>query len=932
MKAENWKNIKGILSDVLELEPAKREKYFENSKISDEIRAEIESLLAFEEESENLMKLSAVEFSKDFFDADEAAENALIGQIFGVYRIVRELGGGGMGAVYLAERSDGKFSQRVALKLLKREMNTAELRRRFQQERKILASLDHPNISRLLDAGTTDDKIPYLTMEYVEGAPIDYYCAKHQLNLHQRLDLFRKVCSAVDFAHRNLVVHRDLKPSNIFVTDDGTPKLLDFGISKILTAEFENLAPATVTKLGALTPTYASPEQLRGESVTTATDIYSLGVILYEILSGHRPFENQENSLQEIYHAVTEKDPPPPSYLIDTISKSLKKAAAAKTEISGKNISDLSTVIQNYDYQTESNGFKNTVPNKINLNSNSLRGDLDNIVLKALRKEPERRYTSAENFSEDILRHQKGLPVAARPNTFAYRAEKFFKRNRAGAFAGALILLAIVCGIVATLWQARVAQAERIKAEAETAKAERRFNDVRKLASSYLFDVFPEIEDLEGSLKARQIIVKTALEYLDNLSREAEGDLDLQVELATAYEKIGDVQGAFVVTNFGDINAGLASYEKARKLREAVFAANPADLKNVEDLSKNYQITAQMMQWNSDTEKAEDYFEKAIKIRRELVAEKPDSPDYQNRLAVLLTDYATIPLANVENEKAAELLGESGAIIKNVLQNNPEHFYTRKAYPRVLRADSQLKSNTGDYDGAIKDIDESVVLTDALIKEKPQDYSLQRTSFLNDFAYCEIYIASRDGKKSLESCQKTLDFNIKELEKEPDDSYAIYDLAVNYYDIAQGYNLSNEPRKAIEHAQKALELMSKLDKIAPGTNEYLRLIAVMEKEIADAQLSLGQPEKALSILPDARLKLEKVIETDKSVIGYRADLANLCRSTAAALNKIGEKSKAVENIDAAMVIYRKLKESDNLKDSDKNLIVEIEKEKADYLR
>ena len=291
MQTENWKIVKDLLAEILPLEYSERNSFLDNSGINDEIRAEVESLLLFEEESEDLMKLSAVEFSKDFFDTEEAAENVLIGQKFGVYKIVRELGCGGMGAVYLAERADGKFEQKVALKLLKREMNTAELRRRFAQEREILASLEHPNIARLLDAGTTDDKIPYLTMEYIEGLPIDEFCSKRQLDLNQRLNLFRKVCAAVDFAHRNLIVHRDLKPSNILVTDDGTPKLLDFGISKILSAEFENVNSATITKLGAMTPSYASPEQLRSESVTTATDIYSLGVILYELLSGHRPFE-----------------------------------------------------------------------------------------------------------------------------------------------------------------------------------------------------------------------------------------------------------------------------------------------------------------------------------------------------------------------------------------------------------------------------------------------------------------------------------------------------------------------------------------------------------------------------------------------------------------------------------------------------------------
>ncbi|HEX9960143.1 MAG TPA: serine/threonine-protein kinase, partial [Pyrinomonadaceae bacterium] len=220
MQAENWKKVKAVLDEALTLDAAARRVFLNELEIGDEIRAEVESLLAFETESEDLMHLSAVEFSRDFFDADE---DVLNGKNIGAYRVIRELGFGGMGAVYLAERADGEFSQRVALKLLKREMNTAALRRRFQQEREILASLEHPNIARLLDAGTTGDRIPYLAMEYVEGLPINDYCDKHDLSLPERLDLFRKVCSAVDFAHRNLIVHRDLKPSNILVSEDGIP-------------------------------------------------------------------------------------------------------------------------------------------------------------------------------------------------------------------------------------------------------------------------------------------------------------------------------------------------------------------------------------------------------------------------------------------------------------------------------------------------------------------------------------------------------------------------------------------------------------------------------------------------------------------------------------------------------------------------------------
>lgn len=922
MPNTNWEKVKELLDEVLQIEPAKRLTYLRKAEISKEVRAEIESLISFENDAENLMNLSAIEFSKDFF-AEEEDSNALVGQQFGVYKIIREIGYGGMGAVYLAERNDGKFEQKVALKLLKREMNTSAIRRRFQQEGEILASLEHPNIARLLDAGTTDDKSPYLAMEFVEGIAIDEYCYKHNLNLNQRLDLFRQVCSAVNFAHRNLIVHRDLKPSNILVTNDGIPKLLDFGISKILSAEFEQVNSATVTRLGAMTPSYASPEQLQRKSVTTATDIYSLGVILYELLSGHRPFEEKEENLKDIVHAVLDTDPPLPSSVLEKKSKQLK--TFSEKEVSLPQMTDEQATLAFGEEINKTQDVKkiHTRPEPQYLTSSSLKGDLDNIILKALRKEPERRYSSAENFAEDLHRYQKGLPVTARPNTFSYRAEKFIRRNMISVSIGGLLILAVISGVIATFWQSRIAQNER-------AKAEKRFGDVRKLANSYLFDIFPEIEKLEGSIKAREKIISTALAYLDSLSQEAEGDLDLQLELATAYERIGEIQGAVNIMNMGDIQAGLESFKKAQSLREKVYLQNPRDAKSKEMLARNYHVTAQTLMWNVDTALAQEYFEKAIKIRRELVTEDPTSIVFQNRLAIVISDSAALPLFNVQNEKAAELLKESDNLLKEVLKTNPAHFPSQTGAPRILRAFSILKSNLGDYEGAIADLNESVKQTNELIKAKPDDYVLKRTSWLNDFSYCLVFAAKNDGKKIIESCQKTVDFNVKALEKEPDEAYALYDLAISYFNIARGYRLNNEPKIAIEYAQKAFEPLSKLLKVAPEVNDYIRSVAIVETEIGNSFVLSNQTKEAFEQLQNAQIKLEKVVQKDPSVLAYQSELANTYRLLALTHNKMGEKDKSIEFIDKSITIIKKLKESNNLKDSDKNLLDEMTKEKEIY--
>ena len=614
MQTEEWEKVKELLDEVLQIEPSERQNFLERSDFSKQVRDEVKSLLAFEDQADNLMNLSAIELSKDFFTDLIAEEdsNALVGTQIGVYQIIREIGHGGMGAVYLAERNDGKFEQKVALKLLKREMNTTALRRRFQQEQQILASLEHPNIARLLNAGTTDDKIPYLAMEYVEGIPIDDYCNKHQLDLGQRLDLFRQVCAAVNFAHRNLVVHRDLKPSNILINNEGIPKLLDFGISKILSGDYGQEEMATVTRMGAMTLGYASPEQLQSKSVTTSTDIYSLGVILYELLSGHRPFEEEENDFKEIYKVVLEKDPIPPSALIEAISKRIKSKTESETELKSDREGELEKKPTKLLADTGENKIRYTLPNTISLTSSSLRGDLDNIILKALRKEPERRYLSAENFAEDLHRHQRGLPVTARPNTFSYRAEKFIKRNRATVIAGVLILLAIIGGVIATLWQSRIAQIERTKAE-------KRFGDVRKLANSFLFEFSPQIENLPGSMPARQLLVTRALEYLDSLSQESATDLELQKELAKAYEKVGDVQGNPDNPNIGDLKGALESYEKAQAIRRQLMQ-NKSDAEMDADLANNLEVTANINMNGGEFNKAASSLAEAVELREKVTA------------------------------------------------------------------------------------------------------------------------------------------------------------------------------------------------------------------------------------------------------------------------------------------------------------------------
>lgn len=406
----DWEKVKDVFSSVLELDQ-ERWSAFLDLRCGDDhvLRTEVESWLASHAESKGFIE-NPVFSANSLIDA----RSPMAGRQFGNYRIIKEIGHGGMGAVYLAERTDGEFEQEVALKIVRQSIAESQMIERFRRERQILASLNHPNIAKLLDGGVSDLGEPFLAMEFVEGRTIAAFVEEQSLTLTEILTLFLKVCSAVAYAHRNLVVHRDIKPGNILVTDDGEPKLLDFGLAKLRIDDFSGHGDSK-TAFRALTPAYASPEQLRGELITTASDIYSLGVVLFELVTGQRPFQFDGKSLDEIIKTVSEFEPLTPSNTI----------AASK----------------------------------------QLKGDLDNIILTSLRREPERRYTSVEQFADDIERYLAGKPVSARPNTFSYRSSKFVRRHRIGVAAGTLIIASLVAGITGTLWQSRRARLEREKAQ-----------------------------------------------------------------------------------------------------------------------------------------------------------------------------------------------------------------------------------------------------------------------------------------------------------------------------------------------------------------------------------------------------------------------------------------------------------------------------------
>ncbi|MCA1616847.1 MAG: serine/threonine protein kinase, partial [Acidobacteria bacterium] len=608
------------------------------------LRAEVESLLGYRDRAWDFIEVPALSLAAGWLAGEGDDAEVAEGRVIGPYRVVGEIGRGGMGAVFLAERADGEFEQRVALKVVRRSFADSDLFRRFRQERQILASLNHPNIARLLDGGVSSDGEPYLVMEYVEGVRIDDYCEGRKLSTGGRLRLFLEVCRGVSYAHQHLVVHRDLKPSNILVSTEGVPKLLDFGIAKLLDPG-QAAGEHTRTEMRAFTPDYASPEQAAGGQITTASDVYSLGILLRDLLR------------------VARRSPEP-----------RQSPGGWRSETPGRKtvVANLQTDKEGEDGKTQTKTRRRGVAG----------GELENIVAMARREDPARRYASAGQLAEDIQRYLDGRPVLAQKDSFTYRAGKFVRRNKVGVAAAALVLLSLVGGIVATVWQARRATAQARVAAQERDRAERRFADVRRLSNAFLFEIAPKIERLEGSTEAREALVKRALEYLDSLARESGDDPQLQSELASAYEKVGDLQGAPRRANLGDFSGAIASYEKARDVRRRLLEKSPEDFEQRRRLAAVLAALAYVRWWTSDVSGSLADSARALETYERLVAERPGSGELRVAAAEALLDLATATYYNEQLAEAHPILLKALASLEALARDEPANAEARMLLSR----------------------------------------------------------------------------------------------------------------------------------------------------------------------------------------------------------------------------------------------------------
>ncbi len=702
MRLADWDAVGDLIEAALERPAAERRPYLRQACAGDDHRyATAERLLAFAERATGFLDQPAAAQVAELLqeavtdpESDPAAATAAMPERIGSWRLLRELGRGGMGTVYLAERADADFHHQVAIKLVRSGLGVAELAARFKYERQILATLDHPHIARLYDGGVTNDGLPYFVMEYVEGQRIDRYCDAHRLDIDARLDLFAQVCGAVAYAHRKLVVHRDLKPANILVDATGAVKLLDFGVAKLVGGATdepgETDAPVTRAGYRLLTPEYASPEQFLGTPVSTATDVYSLGVLLYALLGGGSPYRVEGTGARAVEKAVLDGEPDRPSN-------------ARTAEIADA---------------------RGTTPDRLR---RRLQGDLDTITLTALRKTPEERYASVDALIEDVRRHRARLPIVARPQTFGYRAGRFVRRHRAGVAMSALLAASLLAGSAATLWQARAATLEAQKAS--------RIRD-------FLVGIF-EVNDPDASsgetITARELLDNGAARIDVELAGEPEVRAGIQAVLGTVYRKLGLLEDArphlesaltqrrtgratveelaASLTDLASLEYAAGRYTEAETLqREALDIRLRADGATSVAYAAVALDLAGSLRARGEHEAAAPWYETALRIQR-LAGDS-------GAVARVLNGYGLLKVGAGEVNEGIELLAHAVALRK--AEHGPVHTEVAVTLCNLAFA----RQRAGDYDGAGSAFDECLAIRRARLD--PDHPDIGRT--LNNMA------------------------------------------------------------------------------------------------------------------------------------------------------------------------------------------------------
>lgn len=758
MNEASWREIDDAVGQLIDVPDEELTGRLDRLQLRPEIRCRVEALLKASRESTGFLETPLLSF-------DAPTPDRMIDMRLGAWRLMSLIGEGGMGAVYRAERDDQEFSQTAAVKLIASGRMNQSLASRFREERQILARLEHPNIARLIDGGIGSDGTPFLVMEYVDGCPLDEWCAQRQLSLNDRIALFRQVCAAVQYAHQNLVVHCDLKPSNMLVTRDGTVKLLDFGIARMVSSQREMTEPL----LRRMTLDYASPEQVRGMPLTTASDVYSLGVVLFQLVCGKRPYEVGGKTLDEVLALICDRE--------------IAKPGSGST-------------------------------------------DLDAILLKALHKDPVERYVSVAAFSADLQRFVNGMAVEAQPPTAMYLFRRFVARHRAAvASTVAVLLFAIVAG-------AMIVRQSRI--------AERRFNSVRRLAHFVIFDMHDGVAPLAGSTPVRRMLVSQGLAYLDELSRDASSDPDLQREIAEAYLRLGEVLGNPAQPNLGDTAGALKSYRKALALLEPLSQRAPSNPAISKALIRTYQ-----------------------------------------------------EIIEVEEDPRAALVIAQHLVDVRRIQSNASDDESRAGLARAYHYRAVAERELHDQEAAARDTEAALKIFEELLAAKPSDPRRQYNAALEHKALAaRLMMLKRDPAVVEPHLRRAEDLDRARVAANPSDRSARTDLSFDLSQDAyfQWQSLHNF-RAAIDLFTQALAIREELAKTDPADARLQKGIAYLLHSRGSTYAAAGDFHRAADDQAAAVRIRRELFQKDASV-SNRRDYGLALNSLADAGDRLGGTAQA----------------------------------------
>jgi serine/threonine protein kinase len=844
-KTDRWILIQEIFHNAFERPLAERNDYLKQACGDDEqLRSEVASLLASDGDGATVHSLIAS-------DIKELEHNACLSEAgiqVGAYRLIRELDSGGMGVVYLAVRSDDQYFQIVAIKMIRKGMDSPALIQRFRAERQILATVTHPNIGAILDGGETEDGRPFIVMEYVEGQAITEASENRNLSIRQRVELFRSVCSAVHFAHQKQIIHRDIKPSNVLVTGQGIVKLIDFGVSKPLVPE---LIPGDLPKTGTyqvlMTPDYASPEQFLGRELTTASDIYSLGVLLFELLTGSRPYTVRDLSRSAAEKVICHQESPRPSS-VRGISPRVRREIA---------------------------------------------GDLDRIVLMAMGPDPCRRYLSVQHLEEDLLRFLQGKPVLARKSTAIYRLSKFVRRNRMGSLMTCLTVAALTTSILFYVWQSRMSN--------------RRVHQFEALTDSAISDLTEKLEQSPQSTEMQAALFHSALKYLEQVRQSSGNDPHLLLRLAKAYERVGDLEGAPSHANLGRVGTAVASYQESLRAAMAAQARMPGD-ECTQIVIEVYERLGVIDYYLGHIQEAHDNYQHALSFAQQFSRQKPEDRLRQGPLAMISARLGDLELDNLETDRALRSY-EAALEIFGRDPNGNENHDKNLSNLHIKLAGALVER--GRQSEALTHLRAAITYSEAIVQQAPTSKKANR-NLLVSYSYMIAPLVGTealnvgDSKQAQMYARKVLAIAEKLAAADPKNMRARCDLAISYSAMGEAFHVTR-PDTAIAWYRKALSLLKEISGEFPSASYIQGWIPELDEELAAVLPSRQQASERLRLLEEANSSWKKLVAESPHKPQYQMSLMrSYCKLSDAELYR-NDIAPARKYADSAMPFLAKFK-------------------------